>query len=193
MVQLFRQSLAGLKLLIILTVLLGALYPLAVTGIGTLVAHHQATGSPVVVDGKVVGSSLIGQQFTGTQWFWPRPSAAGDDGYDATSSGGSNLAAGSPELLQQVEQRRRQIARVNGVRPDQVPPDAVTASASGLDPHISPAYAAIQVDRVAAARGLDPAVVRRLVAEHTQGRTLGFLGEPRVNVLELNAALARLT
>lgn len=190
MTQLLRQSFAGLKLLIVFTIVLGVLYPLVVTGIGTLIAPHQAGGSVITVHGKVVGSSLLGQRFIGDRWFWPRPSAAGDDGYDATASGGSNLAANSPELVAQIRQRRLEIARADGVRADQVPPDAVTASGSGLDPHISPAYAAIQVGRVATARGLTPTRVRELISEHTQGRTLGFLGEPRVNVVELNLALA---
>ncbi|QDP97391.1 potassium-transporting ATPase subunit KdpC [Microlunatus elymi] len=189
MSQLLRQSLAGLKVLIAFTIVLGLAYPLLITGIGKVVAPGQADGSPITVQDKVVGSSLIGQPFGGKQWFWSRPSLAGD-GYDSMSSGGSNLAANSPQLATTIQLRRAQIAKANRVRPDQVPPDAVTASGSGLDPDISPAYAAIQVGRVAAARGLSPAQVRELVAEHTQGRTLGFLGEPRVNVLELNAALA---
>lgn len=191
MSQLFRQSLAGLKVLIAFTIILGLAYPLLVTGIGKIIAPGRADGSSLTVHGKVVGSSLIGQSFSGRQWFTGRPSAAGD-GYDAMSSGGSNLAANSPELRQTIEHRRITIAKLNGVRPDQVPPDAVTASGSGLDPDISPAYAAIQVERVAKVRGLSATSVRDLVDEHTQGRTFGFLGEPRVNVLELNAALVQL-
>lgn len=191
MSQLIRQSLVGLKILIAFTIVLGLAYPLVITGIGRLVAPQQAAGSPAVVDGRPVGSTLIGQPFGSARWFWSRPSAAGG-GYDPMSSGGSNLAANSSELRSQIQQRRARIARADGVRPDLVPADAVTASGSGLDPDISPAYAAIQVQRVARARWLPAATVRRLVAAHTQGRVLGFLGEPRVNVLELNEALQSL-
>ncbi len=139
----------------------------------------------------MVGSSSIGQQFDGPTWFHGRPSAAGD-GYDAMSSGGSNLAADSPELLELVTERRAAIAAEDGVPPSAVPADAVTASASGLDPDISPAYAQLQVDRVAAARRLSVDQVRELVDAHTKGRILGFIGEERVNVLQLNLALQRL-
>jgi K+-transporting ATPase ATPase C chain len=186
-----RQSLVGFKVLLLFTVLLGLGYPLLITGIGRLVAPDQATGSAVTLNDRRIGSALIGQPFSGDQWFWSRPSAAGN-GYDARSSGGSNLAANSPELRRQIERRRALIAAADHVRPDQVPADAMTASGSGLDPDISPAYAAIQVDRVAGARRLPAATVRQLVADHTQGRAWGFLGEPRVNVLELNAALQQL-
>ena len=187
-----RQLLVGLRVLLAMTVVLGILYPLAVLGLGQLFAAHKADGSLVRNDaGAVVGSSLIGQQFTGPEWFAGRPSAAGD-GYDAMSSGGSNLAADSPELLELVQTRRAEIAAANGVDPADVPADALTSSASGLDPDISPAYARIQVDRVAAARGVDPARVRDLVESSVQGRILGFIGEERVNVLELNLALERL-
>ncbi|MBN9169857.1 MAG: potassium-transporting ATPase subunit C [Microbacterium sp.] len=123
------------------------------------------------------------------QWFQPRPSAAGKTGYDGTSSGGSNLGPENKDLITAITERRAQIAAFNGVSPDEVPADAVTASGSGLDPHISPAYALLQVDRVAAARDLPAATVRALVEAHIQSRDLGFLGEPRVNVLELNQAL----
>ncbi|WP_116952372.1 potassium-transporting ATPase subunit KdpC [Jiangella endophytica] len=185
---LIRQSWAGLRVLLLFTVILGVAYPLAVTGVSQLAFGDQADGSLVSHDGEVVGSSLIGQPFDGEQWFHPRPSVAGD-GYDTLASGGSNLGPESTQLLATVEERRAAVAEENGVDPADVPPDAVTASGSGLDPHISPAYADIQVNRVARARGLDPAEVQRLVDEHTQGRTLGFLGGERVNVLELNLAL----
>ncbi|SEE42677.1 potassium-transporting ATPase subunit KdpC [Jiangella alba] len=185
---LLRQSWAGLRVLVLFTVILGVAYPLAVTGVAQVAFGDQAGGSQVTHDGEVVGSSLIGQPFDGEQWFHPRPSAAGD-GYDTLASGGSNLGPESAELLATVEERRAAVAEENGVDPADVPPDAVTASGSGLDPHISPAYAEIQVDRVAEARGLDPAEVRELVDDHTQGRVLGFLGGERVNVLELNLAL----
>lgn len=186
-----RQLLVGLRFLIAITIVLGIGYPLLVFGVGQVIAPASANGSQVIVDGRVVGSSLIGQQFDGDQWFAGRPSAAGN-GYDAISSGGSNLAADSPELLALVEQRRADIAAANGVPPEQVPADAVTASASGLDPDISPQYALLQVNRVAAARGLAAEQVHDLVETHIQGRTLGFLGQERVNVLELNLALTRL-
>ena len=192
------QHLAAARLLIVLTVLLGLAYPLAVTGVGQALLGRQADGSLVSSAGGTVGSSLLGQNFTDAdgnplpQWFQPRPSAAGRTGYDPTASGASNLGPTNQDLVATIEERRRQVADFNQVAPDRVPPDAVTASGSGLDPAISPAFAAIQVVRVARARGLDPSTVGRLVRQHTAGRTLGFLGEPRVNVLELNLALARL-
>ena len=187
-----RQALVALRFLVAMIVILGILYPLAVLGIGQLVAHDAANGSLVTdSSGTVVGSELIGQQFDGPQWFAGRPSAAGD-GYDAMSSGGSNLAADSPDLLADVEDRRAQIAADNGVDPSTVPPDALTASGSGLDPNISPEYALLQVNRVADARGLPADQVRDLVQAHIQGRSLGFIGEERVNVLELNIALNQL-
>ena len=146
-----------------------------------------------------MGSSLIGQNFTDDkgnplpQWFQPRPSAAGASGYDPTSTSASNLGPNNSDLLKAVQDRRAAAAaQLDGVDPASVPPDAVTASGSGLDPDISPAYAYEQVNRVAKARGLDPATVRALVAAHVHGRDLGFLGEPTVNVLELNMALAQL-
>ncbi len=187
-----RQALVALRFLVAMTVIVGIAYPLLVLGIGQLVAHNSANGSLVTDStGAVVGSELIGQQFDGPQWFAGRPSAAGD-GYDAMSSGGSNLAADSPDLLASVEQRRAQIAADDGVDPSAVPPDALTASGSGLDPDISPAYAELQVNRVAQARGLTQEQVRDLVQAHTQGRALGFIGEERVNVLDLNLALQQL-
>ena len=183
-----RQSVAGLLLLLSFTVVLGLGYPLLMTGVGQVAFHGQANGSMVHADGTTVGSSLIGQQFTGAQWFQPRPSAAS---YDALTSGGTNLGPNSPALLKAVQRARAAIAAQDGVSPSRVPPDAVTSSGSGLDPHISPAYADLQVARVAQARGLPVSQVQRLVDEHVQGRILGFLGEPRVNVLELNLALAQ--
>ena len=187
-----RQALVALRFLVAMIVILGILYPLAVLGIGQLVANNAANSSLVTdSSGTVAGSELIGQQFDGPQWFAGRPSAAGD-GYDAMSSGGSNLAADSPDLLADVEDRRAQIAADNGVDPSTVPPDALTASGSGLDPNISPEYALLQVNRVADARGLPADQVRDLVQAHIQGRALGFIGEERVNVLELNIALNQL-
>lgn len=190
MSALIRQSVAGLRVLLVLTVLTGLLYPLAVFAVGRLVPD-RADGSMIEVDGEVIGSRLIGQPFDGDEWFLPRPSAAGD-GYDPLASGASNLGPENPYLLDAVEQRRAEVAEREGVDRSQVPPDAVTASASGLDPHISPAYADLQVPRIARTRGLDEDSVRRLVGEATTGRELGILGEPRVNVLELNAALTML-
>jgi K+-transporting ATPase ATPase C chain len=183
-----RQSLAGLRLLLAMTVVFGLAYPFVMTGFGQVAFHGQANGSIVQLQGKDIGSSLIGQDFRGEQWFHSRPSA-GD--YDALASGGTNLGPNSPVLLKSVEKARAAIAAEDGVPPGAVPPDAVTSSGSGLDPHISPAYADIQVARVAKARGMSVADVQKLVDDHTQGRILGFLGEPRVNVLELNIALAQ--
>ncbi|OJU41082.1 MAG: potassium-transporting ATPase subunit C [Microbacterium sp. 69-10] len=194
-----RTALVAVRAVLVFTVLLGILYPLAVTGIGQLAFPAQANGSMLTADGKAVGSSLIGQAFTaedGTplpQYFQSRPSASGQDGYDAMASGGSNLGPSNSDLLAQIRQRRAAIAAFEGVDPSLIPPDALTASASGLDPQISPEYALLQVRRVADARGLSDAAVRALVESRIQGRDLGFLGEPRVNVLELNLALDRLS
>ncbi|PPF10510.1 MULTISPECIES: K(+)-transporting ATPase subunit C [unclassified Rathayibacter] len=191
----FRPYGVALRAMIVLTVLLGAAYPLAVLGIGQLALPAQANGSLLRQDGAVIGSSLIGQSFTDAdgaplpEWFQSRPSAAG---YDAAASTGSNLGPENADLVASVEERRAAIAAFEGVDPAAVPADALTASASGLDPAISPAYAQLQAPRVAAARGLDVSAVRALVDEHTAGRELGYLGEPTVDVLELNAALARL-
>jgi K+-transporting ATPase ATPase C chain len=188
-----RQFLVALRYLMLMTVVLGIGYPMVIFGVGQLAANNAANGSQISDSaGTVVGSELIGQDFEGPNWFTGRPSAAGT-GYDAMSSGGSNLAADSPDLLALVNERRAQIAADNGVDPADVPPDAVTASGSGLDPDISPAYALLQVNRLAAARGLDPVELNDLVNAHTQGRSLGFIGEERVNVLELNLALRQLS
>ncbi|QAY70274.1 potassium-transporting ATPase subunit KdpC [Xylanimonas protaetiae] len=196
--SLWRHGLAGLRVLLVLTVLLGLAYPLAMTGVGHLAFPWRADGSLVTASGErttdrsqAVGSLLVGQGFDGDAWFHPRPSVAGD-GYDTLASGGSNLGPQSTDLAATVEQRRAQVAAENGVAPADVPADAVTASFSGLDPDISPAYAAIQVDRVAQARGLPVERVQRLVEEHTAGRPLGVLGQERVDVLALNLALDHL-
>jgi potassium-transporting ATPase KdpC subunit len=185
-----RQSIAGLLVLMTLTVVFGLAYPLVMTGVAQVAFHDQANGSMVELQGHDVGSSLIGQQFTGAEWFHSRPSASS---YDALASGGTNLGPNSQELVKAVEQAESGVASDDGVPRSEVPPEAVTSSGSGLDPHISPAYADLQVPRVARARGMSVASVQQLVDEHTQGRVLGFLGEPRVNVLELNLALARAT
>lgn len=190
-----RHSLAGLRILLALTLLTGLAYPLALTAVGQVAFPWQANGSLVRSDGarttdrsEAVGSALVAQGFAGEEYFQPRPSAAGD-GYDTLASAGSNLGPLNPDLVATIEERKAAVAALEGVDPADVPADAVTASASGLDPHISPAYAAIQVARVAEARGLPVADVEHAVAEHTAGRDLGVLGEPRVNVLELNLAL----
>ncbi|PWI41282.1 potassium-transporting ATPase subunit KdpC [Streptomyces sp. ICBB 8177] len=191
-----RVTWAAFRALLVLTVVTGVIYPLAVFGVAQTAFHAKANGSPVHADGRVVGSALLGQSFDlpgkpGTpdpKWFQPRPSAAGT-GYDTRASGASNLGPTNPALTKLIDSRRAQVAAFNHVAPSQVPPDAVTASGSGLDPDISPAYARIQVDRVAAARHLSPAEVAHLVAAHTDGRQLGFMGEPTVNVLQLNVAL----
>jgi K+-transporting ATPase ATPase C chain len=173
----------------VFTLLVGLAYPLLMFGIGQLAFRGAADGSLVRSGGRVVGSSLIGQSWDAPQYFWGRPSAAGD-GYDAGASGASNLGPTSRKLADTVRQRLDALLRANpGKTAAEVPAELVTASGSGLDPDISPAAAEFQVDRVARARGLDPGRVRALVRDHTQGRALGFLGEPRVNVLELNLAL----
>jgi K+-transporting ATPase ATPase C chain len=189
-----RTSAVAVRAMIVLTLVLGVGYTLLISLIG-LALPAQANGSLLRdAEGQVVGSSLIGQSFADAdgealpQYFQPRPSAAGD-GYDAAASSGSNLGPNNADLVAAVEERRATIADREGVDVADVPADAVTASASGLDPHISPAYAELQVARVAAERGLSAAEVRDLVAAHTTNRDLGFLGEPRVNVVDLNAAL----
>ena len=190
-----RQYWVGLRALLILTVVLGVAYPLVITGIGQLAFPSQSNGTTVSLQGKVVGSALIGQSFTDKkgnplpQWFQSRPSAAGD-GYDGGASSGSNLGPNNPDLLKAVKERKQTIEKTDGVTADQIPADALTASGSGLDPHISPAYALLQVDAVAKARGISADSVRTLVNSHIQQRDLGFLGEPTVNVLQLNIALA---
>ena len=192
-----RQFGAALRAVLVLTLVLGLAYPLAVTLLAQTLMPARADGSLLrAPDGTVVGSVLIGQSFTGAdgrplpEWFQSRPSAAGD-GHDAGASGGSNLGPENPELVAAVEGRREAVAAFEGVDPDRVPVDALTASASGLDPHVSPEYALLQVPRVAEARGLPEEELRALVGRSIEGRDLGFLGEERVNVLELNIALDR--
>jgi K+-transporting ATPase ATPase C chain len=187
-----RQLLPALMMTIALTVLTGLLYPLVVTGVAQGLFSSRANGSLVKVNGKVVGSSLLGQNFAGAKYFQPRPSAAGTNGYDGLSSGGSNLGPSNPDLLKTVHDRVVAYRRANGLASDaRVPVDAVTASASGLDPDISIANADIQAARVARVRSLPLATVLAAVARHTQNRQWGFLGERVVNVLELNLDLDR--
>jgi potassium-transporting ATPase KdpC subunit len=196
-----RQLIAALRGLIIFTIICGIAYPVIMVGVGQLVFHKQANGSLVSYHGKVVGSSLLCQEFVDSkgnplpQYFQPRPSAAalatvkGDYGCDPLDSTATNLGPNNPVLVQDIKQRQQQISKLDHVSVAQIPPDAVTTSASGLDPYISPQNAAIQVNRVAAARHISPAVVQALVSQNTQGRVIGFLGMPRVNVLNLNIAL----
>jgi K+-transporting ATPase ATPase C chain len=176
----------AIAVLIGLAAVTGLAYPAAVTAVAQVVFPAQANGSMITVDGRTVGSTLIGQSFSDPRYFWGRPSAAGD-GYDGMASGGSNLGPTSRALIERVAADVDRLRGASGTAP--VPVDLVTASASGLDPHISPEAAAYQVARVAAARGLVPAEVEAAVARHTEGRLLGFLGEPRVHVLELNLDL----
>jgi potassium-transporting ATPase KdpC subunit len=198
-----RQHIAALRLLLVFTVLTGIIYPVFMWGVAQGAFHNQANGSLVSYHGRIVGSSLLCQEFVDAkgnplpQYFQPRPSAAinpeanpkHDFGCDPTYSAASNYGPDNPALVTLIKQRQKQIAAFDHVKISQIPADAVTASGSGLDPDISPANAAIQVNRVAAARHVSPATVRALVSQYTTGRTLGFLGEPTVNVLLLNRAL----
>ncbi|MEU0091485.1 potassium-transporting ATPase subunit C [Kribbella sp. NPDC006257] len=206
-----RQFGVATRALIVFTIGLGVIYPLVMTGVAQVLFHGNANGSVIQVKGKDVASDLIGQAYTKQAtkdgkpevdadgkpvmvadplWFQTRPSAVD---YDAKGSAASQYGPNNADLLAAVEQRRKDVASLEGVDPAQVPPDAVTASGSGLDPDISPAYAALQVNRVARERGLDVAKVQQLVKENTKGRALGFLGEPVVNVVTLNAGLAGLS
>ena len=203
-----RQVGAAVRAIVVCTIVLGLLYPLSMTGAAQVLFPSRANGSLVQVDGRYVASSLIGQPYLrqvvsdgqpevdvdgqpvmepDPAWFQTRPSAVDDDGL---GSAASQLGPNNPALVSAIEERRAAVAALEGVPPAAVPPDALTSSGSGLDPQISPAYAAIQVARVARARGVDAEQIRTLVRAHTDGRTLGFLGEPRVNVVELNRALA---
>jgi potassium-transporting ATPase KdpC subunit len=201
---LVRQHIAAFRALLVFTVVCGIIYPVVMVGVAQLAFRHQADGSLVTYNGKVVGSSLICQEFVDAkgnplpQYFQPRASTASnpdsktDYGCDPNYSGAANLGPNNPTLLQDIKQAQQQIAAFDHVKVSQIPPDAVTTSGSGLDPDISPQYADIQVNRVAAARHLPVSEVQRLVNQYTQGRVIGFLGEPRVDVLNLNIALDEL-
>ena len=192
-----RTHWVAIRAMLLFTLVLGVVYTIVVTGIGQLILPAQANGSVVRSGDQVVGSALIGQSFTDAdgnplpEWFQSRPSAAGD-GYDAGASSGSNYGPENEDLIAAIEERKAQVAAFDGVAPEDVPVDAVTASGSGLDPHISPEYALLQVARVAEACGLEESAVRDLVESRIQARDLGYLGEPTVNVLQLNLALAGL-
>lgn len=188
MIVMLRPALVSFFALSLLT---GAVYPLAVHGVAQAAFSRQANGSLIQENGKTVGSTLIGQPFTEPKYFWSRPSATGPAPYNGAASSGSNLGPTNPALIKAVQDRVAALKETDPGNTSPIPVDLVTASASGLDPHISPAAAEYQVRRVARARGLDEASVRRVVAEHTEGRQLGVLGEPRVNVLTLNLALDR--
>jgi potassium-transporting ATPase KdpC subunit len=183
-----KQLRPAILMTLMLCVITGFIYPGVVTGLAQLLFSRQANGSLVMVNGRVVGSELIGQPFTRPEYFHPRPSAAGN-GYDATASSGTNKGPTDRKLADTLIGPRADSLVAAGAAKGSIPTDAVTASASGLDPHISPANAYLQVARVAKARGVDSAAVRRLLDAHVEGRQFGFFGEPRVNVLMLNIAL----
>jgi K+-transporting ATPase ATPase C chain len=186
MFSLLRQA---VSVFLALTLITGVVYPLVMTGVAQVVFPHQANGSLIERDGKVVGSQLIGQQFDDPKYFWSRPSATGPMPYNAAASTGSNFGPTNPAQLEAVRGRVESMQKANPDQTGPVPVDLVTASGSGLDPHITPAAAEYQVARVAKVRNLKLETVHELVATHTEGRQLGILGEPTVNVLELNLAL----
>jgi len=185
----WQQILPGLRIKLFFTLVLGIGYPLAVTGISQLILPRQANGSLVTTGGKVVGSELIGQNFSRPEYFHPRPSAAGDKGYDATASSGSNFGPTNKKLIDRVAVSVDQFRKENPDYQGPIPADLVTTSGSGLDPHISPDSARAQAARVAKARGVGIEQVNQLIAQYTEQPDLGFLGEPRVNVLKLNLTL----
>ena len=185
------QILPGLRIKIFMTLLLGVVYPLAITGICQVVFPHRANGSLIVMDGKVIGSELIGQNFARPEYFQPRPSVAGNDGYDTTASGGSNYGPTNQKLIDRVQAAVVKFRKDNPDYHGPIPADLLTASASGLDPHISPDSALAQVARVAQARGVAVESLGGLVAQFTEHPDFGFVGEPRVNVLKLNLELDR--
>jgi K+-transporting ATPase ATPase C chain len=184
----WRQLLPGLRMTLVMTVLTGLIYPGVVTGLCQMLFPNQANGSLETRDGKIIGSTLIGQNFTKPEYFQPRPSAAGN-GYDATSSTGSNLGPTSQKLVDRIKASADKFHQDNPGFTGTIPADLLTASGSGLDPHLSPESADAQVGRIAKARGANPDDIRTLIIQRTESRDLGFLGEPRVNVLKLNEAL----
>ena len=185
----WRQLGIGFRMMLVLTALTGLLYPGVVTGLSQILFPARANGSLVVANGHVIGSELIGQNFKRPEYFQPRPSAAGNDGYDPTASGASNLGPTSQKLADRVKDSVASFRKNNPGYTGPIPADLVTSSGSGLDPDISPASAEAQAARIAMARGVSLEQVRNLIAGHTQGRDLGFMGDPRVNVLEINLAL----
>jgi potassium-transporting ATPase KdpC subunit len=184
--KILKEIYPAIAMTVVLTVILGIIYPVLVTGIAQVMFPAKAAGSLIRKDGRVLGSRLIGQPFSGPGYFHSRPSAAGT-GYDATASAGTNLGPTSQKLMDNIKSEALSLQEENPASP--IPVDLVTSSASGLDPHITPAAAEFQVARIARERGLPPDQVRRLVSKHTEGRQFGLLGEPRVNVLELNLEL----
>jgi potassium-transporting ATPase KdpC subunit len=189
MIRILRQAVACM---VVLTVITGVIYPLVVTGVAQLLFPHQANGSLIIDNGKIAGSSLIGQTFDSPKYFWSRPSATSPIAYNAANSSGSNLGPLNPALTENVKARIVQLKAADDVSKMPVPVDLVTSSGSGLDPDISPASAQYQISRVAKARNIDETKIRELVAKYTRNRQFGVLGEPRVNVLELNLALDNL-
>lgn len=187
----WKQFGPAFRLTLLMTVLTGLLYPGFVTVLCQVLFPSQANGSLLEVNGQVVGSSLIGQNFSKPEYFHPRPSAAGNDGYDATASTGSNYGPTNQKLIDRVKTSAEQFRKENPDYSGPIPADLVTASGSGLDPHLSPASAEAQASRIAKARGITPDQVQQVIRESAEGRTLGFLGEPRVNVLRLNLELDR--
>ncbi len=185
----WRQIRPAFRIVLAFTVLTGLVYPGLVTAVCQVLFPSKANGSLVSVNGKIMGSSLIGQNFSKPEYFQPRPSAAGNDGYDAVASGGSNYGPTNQKLIDRVKASVDKFRKENPDYSGPIPADLVTASASGLDPDLSPASAYAQAPRIAKARGVEVEVIRELIASHTENRQLGFLGEPRVNVLALNLAL----
>jgi potassium-transporting ATPase KdpC subunit len=187
----WKELLPGLRIKLFMTVVLGVGYPLLMTGVSQVLFSKKANGSLIAADGKTIGSEIIGQNFARPEYFHPRPSAAGDKGYDAANSGGSNYGPMNQKLVDRVKASIDQVRQENPDYHGPIPVDLVTASASGLDPHLSPDSTAVQIARVAKARGVGADVVAGLVREFTERPTLGVLGDPRVNVLLLNLALDR--
>jgi len=186
-----KQLVPGFRMALVLTILTGLFYPGVVTGLCQIFFFQQANGSLIGNDGRIMGSSLIGQSFTRPEYFHPRPSAAGNDGYDASSSGGSNLGPTSRQLIDRIKGDVEAFRKENPDYHGPIPTDMVTASGSGLDPHISPASAQAQALRIAKTRGVSEDLVNRLIAQYTEASAFGFLGDARVNVLQLNLALDR--